>query len=282
MSQVRAAALIAGVVLAGAPIRAVAQEWRTLTSSRQLQSDAPATVRVEYVAGTLDLAPTTDPVLYRTALRYDAERTVPLAAFDAGSRSLTVGTRSASRTDWKSGNRDGSSLTAALTTRAPLRLFLELGASRADVQLGGLRLSELEVRTGASEVRLDVSTPNSEDLVRFDLDVGAADVTVRNGGNLRARVTHVNVGAGALDYDLGGSWDGEMDVSANVAVGSMTLRAPTDVGLRIVARTFLAGFEKAGLEKRGDAWYSPDYDAAKRRATVRVTAVIGGFEVIRR
>jgi predicted membrane protein len=64
-------------------------------------------------------------------------------------------------------------------------------------------------------------------------------------------------------------------------VGSMTLRVPQDVGVRVQAKTFLVDFSKAGLEKRGSAWVSPGYDNAKRRAQVKVTAVLGGFEVVR-
>lgn len=259
-----------------------AQEWRTLESSRQLRSDAPATVRVEYAAGTIELGPTTDGMLYRMKLRYDAERSAPIAKFDATTRTVTLGTHSAPSAAWKSGTRDGSTLQAAVTTRVPLQLVLELGAVRADVQLGGLRLSDLDLKTGASELRLDVNSPNAESLGAFKLDAGAADVEVRRGGNLRARRVDANVGAGKLDYDLDGVWEGTTSFDATVALGALTLRVPSDVGLRVTAKSFLAGFKRAGLVKRGDSWYSPGYDDSARRADVRVTTVLGGFEVIRR
>ena len=263
-----------------APGAAHAQEWRTIESSRQLRGDSAAVVRVEYAAGTLELVPTSGNLLYRMTLRYDAERSVPLSMFQGGA--VTIGTRSAASGGWKSGTREANTFRAELTQRVPIRLALELGATRADIQLGGMRLTDLELRAGASEVRLDVDAPNQESLAEFDLDVGAADITLRRAGNLRAAHVRINVGAGSLDYDLDGVWDREIELSANVAVGTLKLRVPTDVGLRVTARTFLAGFERAGLVKRGDAWYSPDYDAAPRRANVRVTAVLGGFEIIRR
>lgn len=237
---------------------------------------------MEYAAGTVTLGPTDDRVLYRMRLRYDAERSAPLAAFDEADRSLTIGTRSAGTTAWRSGVRDGSTLHAELSRVVPMRVTLELGATRGDFDLGGLRLAELMIRAGASETRVDFSAPNPEPLALLDLDVGAASVTVRRGGNSRARRVHVNVGAGTLDYDLSGSWDGEVDLSANVAVGSMVLRVPVDVGVRVTARTFLADFSRSGLEKRGDAWVTAGYDSAKRRVRGHVTAVLGGFEIIRR
>jgi len=274
------AMLIAG---GGPPAHALgAQEWRTLESSRQLRSDAPATIRVEYAAGTIEFGPTTDGTLYRMKLRYDAERSAPVANFDATARTVTIGAHSAPSAAWKSGTRGGNTLHAAVTTRVPLHLALELGAVRADVQLGGIQLRGLDLRTGASELRLDVDSLNTESLEAFKLDVGAADVEVRRGGNLRAAQIDANVGAGKLDYDLDGAWEGTTSFDATVALGTLTLRVPPDVGLRVTARMFLAGFKRAGLVKRGDSWYSPGYDDATRRADVRVTTVFGGFEVIRR
>jgi hypothetical protein len=265
-----------------APSSVAAQEWRSLESSRQLRGDGPMSVRVEYAAGTVDLVPTDDRVLYRMRLRYDAERSAPLSVFDEAARTLTIGTRSAGTTAWRSSPREGNTLHAELARGVPMRLTLELGATRGDIELGGLRLTELMMRAGASETRIDFSAPNPESLALLDLDVGAASVSVRRGGNARAQRVHVNVGAGSLDYDLSGSWDGEVDLSANVAVGSMVLRVPVDVGVRVTAKTFLADFSRSGLEKRGEAWVTPGYDSAKRRVRGHVTAVLGGFEIIRR
>ena len=259
-----------------------AQEWRTLESSRQLRTAEPTSVRIEFAAGTIDIGPTSDALLYRMKLRYDAERGTPVATFDEASRSLTIGTRSAGSLTWNSHSREGSTLRAELTRSAPLRMALELGAAHGDIQLGGLRLTDLSLKTGATRLRIDFSEPNREALAGFDLDVGAAEVTVTRGGNAHAGRVRINVGAGALDYDLSGAWEGETDLTANVAIGQLTLRVPTDVGVRVTARTFLAGFERLGLEKRGDMWYSPGYDNAKRRLTAHVTAVLGGFELIRR
>jgi hypothetical protein len=259
-----------------------AQEWRSIESSRQLRGNEAATVRVEYGAGTVDLGATSDPVLYRMKLRYDAERTAPVASFDAAARSVTIGTRSAGTKGWRSGAKEGNTFRAELSGAVPMRLALELGATRGKLALGGLRLADLSLKAGASETTLDFNAANTEALGMFDLDVGAAHVTIQRGGNARARRVHVNIGAGELDYDLSGDWDGEVDLTANVAVGSMTLRVPLDAGVRVNAKTFLADFSKAGLEKRGSAWVSPGYDAAKRRVLVNVTAVLGGFEVVRR
>lgn len=259
-----------------------AQEWRTLESSRQLRGAGPASVRVQYGAGTLDVAPTSDPVLYRMKLRYDAERSAPIAQFDEDSRSVTFGTRSAQSGSWNGKHREGSTLRAEITNAAPIRLSLELGAAHGDIHLGGLRLTDLSLKTGATELMIDFDTPNRESMSYLDVDVGAAKVVMRRAGNARTSRVRINVGAGSLDYDLSGTWEGETELSANVAVGEFTLRAPADVGVRVVSKTFLAGFDKAGLEKRGDAWYTRGYDSARRKVRANVTTVLGNFDLVQR
>lgn len=269
------------VALLAAPSPGVAQRWRTVDASRQLRGSDPLSVHVAYGAGRVDISPTASPVLYRMNLRYDAERQEPMVRFDSARRSLELGIRSES--GWH-GNHDdakGGSLRAELSTAFPMDLNLELGAVQGDVQLGGLRLTGLAVKGGAADITVAFDQPNREKLSSVSFDVGAASLTVKGAGNARAAAIRVNVGVGALDYDLSGDWSGDVDVTANIALGNFTLRVPSDAGVRVDAKTFLAPFEKSGLERRGDTWYSPGYDQARRRVRVSLNAALGGFDLVR-
>ncbi|HVZ49192.1 MAG TPA: hypothetical protein VG916_10445 [Gemmatimonadaceae bacterium] len=271
------------VLLAAAlPAVAGAQDWRTLESSRQLAGTDPVGVRVQYGAGNAEILPASGAWLYRMSLRYDADRTSPQAAFDEAARELRLGTRSAGMSSWKGSQEDPNHLRVELTDRVPLRLAIELGATRADVQLGGLKLSDLDIRTGATEAHVDVDRPNTAALASMSLDVGAADVTVRHGGNLRATRLAINVGVGGLDYEFDGDWTGDIDVVLNVALGKATLRIPAGTGVRVTASTFLADFGRAGLTRRGDDWVSPGYDDAPRHVRVEAKAAFGKVDIVRR
>lgn len=259
-----------------------AQDWRTLESSRQLQGSDVVDVRLQYGAGVADIAPASGPWLYKMSLRYDAERTSPIATFDEPGRALRLGTRSTGAMASWGVTHEGNRLDAELTDRAPLRLALELGATQADVELGGLKLRDLDIRTGVSKAYVNVQTPNAETLAGVSLDVGAADMTVRRGGNLRAARVTVNVGVGALDYDFDGDWSGDVDADVNVAMGSLTLRMPADAGVRVTARTFLVDFSRAGLVRRGDTWESPGYGDATRHVRVQARAAFGSLAIVRR
>ena len=281
--MIRPAGLLLGgaVLLSALAGPARAQDWRTLESSRQLKGDESVGVHVQYVAGIADVAPMGGAWLYRMRLRYDADRTAPIASYDATLHELRLGTRSSGAGAWK-GSSDGNELHAELSDRVPMQLTLELGATRADIELGGLRLRALELRAGAAQANVDVRSPNPESLRDASFDVGAAHVTVDHGGNLRASKVTINVGAGALDYDLDGEWSGDVHLDASVAMGGLTLRVPPDAGIRVSAKTFLVDFSRAGLVQRGDDWESPGYDSATRHVHVQARAAFGSFEIIRR
>ena len=88
---------------------------------------------------------------------------------------------------------------------------------------------------------------------------------------------NANVGVGSLDLDLGGELKQDVEVMGNLAMGSFTLHVANEVGVSVDASTVLAGFDKTGLTKRGDLWYTPGYDDAKRHVRVRLKAFLGGF-----
>jgi predicted membrane protein len=59
------------------------------------------------------------------------------------------------------------------------------------------------------------------------------------------------------------------------------LRIPSDVGVRLEVQRIAAGFEHEGFEKRGDAWYSENYERAHHKLHLRAETFFGKIEVVR-
>ena len=155
----RAAVALALVAAASVATRAEGQSWRTLTSSRQLWGTEPIAIDVEYGAGNLQVERLESPsLLYRMELRYDEERMTPVAEFDSAARRLRLGARGREHSGGRS--REGSTAEIALSDRIPLDLGLHFGAGEADMELGGLRIRNLNVETGASETTISFGAPN--------------------------------------------------------------------------------------------------------------------------
>jgi hypothetical protein len=259
--------------------RTEAQEWRTLDVSRQLHDTSALQVRITYGAGRMALHPAATPVLYQMQMRYDAERTEPLYDYQLAAHTLRVGIQK--HTTTYHGDEKGGDMQLALAKTVPLDMSMELGAVQADIDLSGLTVERLKMDIGASETTIRFDTLNRTRMRALDLNIGAASVRAVRMGNANVRDITAKIGVGSLDLDLGGDWTGEMDLTTEVALGSVTVHVPRDVGVRLEVEKFLASIDTEGMTKRGDTYYSDNWDSAKRRVRIRAHATLGGFELDR-
>jgi hypothetical protein len=265
-------------VLMALPHGLGAQSWRTVTMSRQLSGETDLRVQVSYGAGYFKVRPADKGLLYRMQLRYDEDVFEPHADYE-GNR-LRLGVESLGKSIHIGKNRSGGELDLQLARNVPMDLDLEFGAVRADLDLGGLSLSRLELSTGASESNVDVSEPNDLDMRSASFEVGAADFTARHLGNLNARHIDVSAGVGEVTLWFNGGWQQDASVSINMGLGSLELRFPEGLGVRLTKDSFLASLDSEGLVKRGDAYYSLDWDRADRKVTIDLDAAFGSINVV--
>ena len=279
MCNLRPAILILSLSLLSWPPQAVeGQSWRTVTVSRQHSGESDMRVRVRYGAGRLNIQPADPGALYRMELRYDEETFEPVAEYE-GNR-LELGVKSIrNNINWPR-KRDSGEMNLTLARNVPMDLDLEFGAVKADLDLGGLYLTRLDLSTGASESRVDVSEPNPVRMTSAGFEVGAADFHVRNLGNLNSEVITVDAGVGNVVLDFRGRWQGDARVSVDMGLGALELRFPRGLGVCVVKNTFLTSLDSEGLVKRGDSYYSLDWEEAEHRVTVTVDAAFGSIGVV--
>jgi hypothetical protein len=270
-----ALATLAAIALAASAGHA--QSWRTVTSARQLQGERELTVAVQYGAGDLRIAPAPSGLLYRMQLRHDERQTRALAAYDRAAGTLRLGIEGTGSR--QRGSRGGGNAAIDLAPTVPIALRLEFGAGRADVELGGMAIRSLEVATGASETTLRWSAPNRIAATELRISSGASRMRVGGLGNARAERIRYDGGVGEAILEFDGAWRSGTDVAVEMGLGSVTLSFPRALGVRIESRSTLSRFSPAGMERRGDAWYSPGYDGAAQRVTVRVGAALGAVTV---
>ncbi len=256
---------------------AQAQNRRTVTMSRQVENEQTLDVNVRYGAGRFSVGPAESGVLYHMQIEYDEDVFRPLAEYEGSS--LRIGTESLGRRFRLIRDRGAGEMELALSRDVAMDLNLDFGAVQADIDLGGIHLTRLEINTGASQTQIDISEPNPETMSRASMDVGAAEFTVRNLGNLNTEVIEIDAGIGEIDLDFTGDWRQNARVSVDMGLGSLVLRFPRGLGVRLVKDTFLTSLDSEGLVKRGDAYYSLDYDDAEYQITVDVDAAFGSIRV---
>jgi hypothetical protein len=278
MRSARTVALLALAALL-VPVAAEGQSWRTVTMSRQVDGERFVQVDVEYGAGRLTLGPAEEgTTLYEMQLRYDEESFEPVAEYEDGR--LHVGVESLGRNLRLGKGRGDGELNLFLARGLPMDLEMEFGAVRAELDLGGLALTDLSVSTGASQSTVDVSEPNPERMETARFEVGAAEFTARHLGNLNADRIRMDAGVGEVTLWLTGAWRRDARVTIDMGLGRLELRIPEGLGIRLSKDSFLTSLDSEGLVKRGDSYYSVDWEEAEHQVTIDLDAAFGSVDVV--
>ncbi|HEX6308579.1 MAG TPA: hypothetical protein VFZ69_10355 [Longimicrobiales bacterium] len=269
-----AVALTATLLLFIAARPASGQDWRTTSYSRQLSGEDRLVVDVEYGAGELRIAPAGAGTLYRTNLRYDANTFTPRFAYDNGRMRFGMEGNSV-----RGRNIEKGLLDVRLSPDVPLDIDLAFGATDATIDLSGLRVRRAELQTGASRTMLTVTRPNPISCELFEIEVGAAKFEARGLGNLNARRFTLEGGVGEVTLDFTGTWAQSLQADIEMGLGSLTLRFPEGLGVRITKEGLLASFDSQRLTKRGDVYYSENWDRASYKLSLDLNAALGSIRV---
>jgi hypothetical protein len=124
-----------------------------------------------------------------------------------------------------------------VTGEVPLRLRVETGAADAELDLSGLRLAELRLRTGASETR--VTLPAAAGVTVVDAEGGATTIRFRVPDGVAARIrSSVVLGSSEIDTArfprtaAGDAWESpgfatasnRVEIAVRGGIGSVSVR----------------------------------------------------------
>jgi len=256
---------------------------RDFTVARPAAGEPLLTTVIDYAAGRLRVRPAPAGTLYRMQLGYDAERFEPLAAYDAESAVIKLGVRGLGGNGIKVAGGDFAAQTAVIELSPDADLLLEgrLGAADAILDLTGLRLTELDLTTGASRTNILFQRPNPATCRRARIAAGAAELTVEGLGNAGCREIVVEGGVGRVTLDFTGAWPVNARATLKMTIGGVKLILPRGVGVRLTMDRFLASFGPSGMERQGNSnvYQTAGFDQAARQLELAVTTTLGGVEV---
>ncbi len=275
-SATAALALLAGA----APV--TAQTMRDYDYARPLRGERQLRAVIEFAAGRLAVGSGPDDRLYGLTLRYDAERFRPVGSYNAAAAEVRLGVEGTGSGGIRISRRDALPQVAVVAFPASVDLSLDVSMGAADrtLDLGGLRVSALELKSGASRTTVHFDQPNAGSCRSASVTSGAGELTVTGAGNSGCRAWRFDGGVGAVTLDLGGAWPADSRFTLNMALGGVTLQAPKGLGLRVRVTGFLAGFDASGFSKQGSTYTSANYAAATRHIEVEVNSALGGVSVV--
>ena len=183
-------------------------------------------LKLAFGAGDLMLSPGADQLVEGTAT-YNYEKLKPEVIIDGGNVEIKLESVNVipslegitNEWDFKLGNQ-------------PMNLTIESGAYNGIYEFGGLALTNLTIKDGASHVELAFSEPNQAEMSVLSYATGASDVKMKGLANANFSIFDFSAGAG--DYTLDFSGDLQRDASIKIESGLSNIIVVVPEGVNAV------------------------------------------------
>lgn len=215
-------------------------------------SSGTARLTLSFGAGELNLSPGADGALVGGTATYNYSKLKPSIKTDGNSIQIQSG----------EGTFNSFPNFGDLTNRwdlklgsAPMDLTIEAGAYTGVFEFGGLALTGLTVKDGASEVDVNFSSPNKAEMSVLRYETGAS--TVKLNGLANANFNTLIFSGGAGDYTLDFSGDLQHSATATIESGlcNIILVIPEGVNAVVTVESGAANVNAGtGWDKRGKVY----------------------------
>ena len=237
-----------------------------------------ATVEVFFGVGELEVKAGTSAQFFSGRFRHNVEHWAPQVTYDEEVLTIEQG---GTEGEWgiPTGNiRNEWEL--EFSPQIPLKMNLEVGAGDGELDFTGLQLAELNLDLGAGDFEVRFDGPNEARMGLLTLDAGASKLEVIGIGHAGPERVKMQGGVGDITLDFTGVWPRSSDVQVTAGVGSVTLRLPDDVGVRVETEGGLTNVEASGLRRTDDAYVNDAFGEVETELRIQLTTGIGSIRLI--
>lgn len=280
-TSISCAPALLGLLLAnGLDAQPVTKQF-PLTNEREL------TVIVDVSFGTLVFERA--PKGMAAVVRYDdreEDRDRIYVQYEEGSRGkLRVRSKSSSSVfKDHEGHINDRRIVVQYSDRIPISFDVELGAGRGDLDLTGLKVQELRISTGASDVHLRCDEPNPITADNVEIESGVSKFTADGLANLNFRKMAFSGGVGSYRLDFSGELATDADATIDVGLGSIVVEIPKPIHARVrYDDGWFSQFSLAGDFKRAKTgvYETEGYGDSGKRLDIRIDSGLGSVKIRR-
>jgi len=171
------------------------------------------------------------------------------------------------------------------STKVPTSFEIEVGLVDGTIDMTALKVTDLTLSSGLSDLDLRFDEPNSELLDEIRIECGLGGVNARNLGNANFRRLWLESGLGSVKLDLSGDWRlPRVEIDVEVGLGSACLEVPEAIGIEVNADdNFLSSLNLARdiLEVREGLHRSSNWEEAAHRLVIDAEVGLGSLKVKR-
>jgi hypothetical protein len=137
----------------------------------------------------------------------------------------------------------------------PMALTIDGGAYEADLELGGLSLTNLTVTDGAANVELSFSELNQSEMSIFRYETGASNIKLTGLSNANFSTFDFSSGAGDYTLDFSGDLQRDASVTIDTGLSNIILVIPEGVNTVIKVDSGASNINAVpGWQQRGDTY----------------------------
>ncbi len=197
---------------------------------------------------------------FRVYCSYSEDEKVPILDYDVegdkGVFHFSNQKKSGSHFPWFNIHDNKDTAIIELANSVPVSLTMNFGVCDADVDLGGMEISNATFETGVCDFNLKFSSPNQIDCENLQIKTGVSSVTVDKLANAHARNVEFNGGLGSVKMDFGGKLQEDCSVHVKTGLGSVEISIPSGTNTIIVApSSFLNSVDVSGFYAQGEGEY---------------------------
>lgn len=169
------------------------------------------------------------------------------------------------------------------STKVTHAFDLDLGACEAKLDFSGLPIEEMSLDLGAGDCKMFFDRPNPVEMRKLEINAGASQLEVFGLGNARFDQMNFDGGVGDFTLDFSGDFDGDRQADISVGLGSIEIRFPPELGVRVYKEGALSSvdFNSELDEVSKGVWETPNYARAKNRLSINLSVGMGSAELKR-
>lgn len=254
-----------------------------------LQSEKRLEVKISYGAGLLFIHPGKAKDLFRCNLKFTENE--PSIDYTVNNRTgiLEISTPNFNQKDDENKNYNLKNLDDLkrntwhlyFSPDVDIDFIIENGASKNEFEFGSLRISNLELNTGASETVFDFSEPNPIEMERLNISSGVSDIKGRGLLNANFRKFRFEGGVGDYDFYFTGKLQNSprIDIEIGVATTRLVVNPDTPFKVRLNS-SFLSSIKIEDAEEvDDDYWISDGFDDPENYLRISADVGVGSFKV---
>jgi len=251
------------------------------TETKEIEVPLPeeggaADVSLTFAAGRLNVSSGAEDFLIQGKARYNVEELEPRVLIDGEDVRIEQGDlEDVGIPTLNAGDLENSwSLELA---DVPMSLEIHAGAYEGEFELGGLSLTDLDIKDGASRAELSFDRPNKVEMGSLRYHTGASSVSMT--GLANANFSRLDFGGGAGNYllDFSGELRRDARVTVNSGVSSVTLVVPEGVDARVTFEGALTDVDLSGGWKIEGGDYIQDGEGPT--LTIVITMAAGSIRL---